>query len=125
MKLSNGQMEQYLQELDACKNVSGLPGMLIGIAHRRMANELKEYMLEKQKIFKKYGKKTEKGWSIEQGAPEFKKAVAEILDISEITSEIDIPQFSQEEFMEKFQDESLTAQNYDTLFDIFVRKEGK
>lgn len=124
MKLSNAQMETYLQGLDACHSASGFPGMLIGIAHRRIANELKEYLLEKQKIFEKYGEKTENGWSIPQGSPEFEKAVSEILSISEITSEIDIPQFSEEEFMEKFQDKSLTAQNYDTLYDIFVRKEG-
>ena len=98
MKLSNAQMETYLQGLDACHSASGFPGMLIGIAHRRIANELKEYLLEKQKIFEKYGEKTENGWSI--------------------------PQFSEEEFMEKFQDKALTAQNYDTLYDIFVRKEG-
>ena len=42
MKLSNAQMETYLQGLDACHSASGFPGMLIGIAHRRIANELKE-----------------------------------------------------------------------------------
>ena len=45
MKLSNAQMETYLQGLDACHSASGFPGMLIGIAHRRIANELKEYLL--------------------------------------------------------------------------------
>ena len=125
MKLSNAQMETYLQGLDTCHNASGFPGMLIGIAHRRIANEIKEYLLEKQKIFEKYGEKTENGWRIPQGSPEFKKTVSEILSISEITSEIDIPQFSEEEFMEKFQSDSLTAENYEILYEIFVKKEGE
>lgn len=126
MKLSNIQMEQYLQGLDACKNASGFPGMLIGIVHRRIANEIKEYLSEKQKVFEKYGKqKPNGGWMISHDAPGFQSAVLEITEIGKIESEIDIPQFSEEEFMEKFQDKSLTAQNYDTLYDIFVRKEGK
>ena len=125
MKLSNIQMEQYLQGLDACKNASGFPGMLIGIAHRRIANEIKEYLSEKQKVFEKYGtQKPNGGWMISHDAPGFKSAVLEITEIGKIESEIDIPQFSEEEFMEKFQDKSLTAQNYDTLYDIFARKEG-
>ena len=126
MKLSNIQMEQYLQGLDACKNASGFPGMLIGIAHRRIANEIKEYLAEKQKIFEKFGTlKPNGGWMISRDSSGFQQAVSEITEIGKIESEIDIPQFSEEEFMEKFQDKSLTAQNYDTLYDIFVRKEGK
>lgn len=117
-------MEQYLQGLDACKNASGFPGMLIGIVHRRIANEIKEYLSEKQKVFEKYGKqKPNGGWMISHDAPDFQNAVLEITEIGKIESEIDIPQFSEEEFMEKFQDNCLTAQNYDALYDIFVRKE--
>lgn len=124
MKLSNSQMEQYLQGLDACKNASGFPGMLIGIVHRRIANEIKEYLSEKQKVFEKYGKqKPNGGWMIPRDSSGFQQAVSEITEIGKIESEIDIPQFSEEEFMEKFQDNCLTAQNYDALYDIFVRKE--
>ena len=124
MKLSNGKMEEYLNGLDACKSASGFPGMMIGIVHRRIANEIKEYLIEKQKIFEKYGKQNESGtWVITRDSKGINEAMKELFDISQIESEIDIPQFLEEEFVEKFQDNALNAQNYDTLYETFVRKE--
>jgi hypothetical protein len=127
MKLTNGKMEEYIHGLDGCREATGYPGMLIGIVHRRIRTELREYLTEKQRIFEKYGtlQKDTGRWYIDSNSPGYPDAIREIAEISGLESEVDIPQFSEDEFVGKFQSDILTAKNYDVLYDIFVKKEGK
>lgn len=123
MKTENERILQYVGALDQCKDVTGFPGMIIAIARRKMSEEIAEYAKEKQRIFEKYGQKQEDGWMIPKDSPEFKKAMEEIMQIATYQTEVNIPQVSEEEFVQKFQSDSLTAENYSILYEIFVKKE--
>lgn len=96
--------------------------MIIAIARRKMSEEIAEYVKEKQRIFEKYGQKQEDGWIIPKDSHEFKKAMEEIMQIATYQTEVNIPQVSEEEFIQKFQSDSLKAENYNILYEIFVRK---
>lgn len=123
MKIANEKILQYVDVLSRCNSVTGFPGMIIAIARRKMSEEIAEYAKEKQRIFEKYGQKQEDGWIIPKDSPEFKKAMEEIMQIATYQTEVNIPQFSEEEFIQKFQSDSLKAENYSILYEIFVRKE--
>lgn len=123
MKIANEKILQYVDVLGRCNSVTGFPGMIIAIARRKMSEEIVEYAREKQKIIEKYGKKQEDGWLISKDSPDFKKAMEEIMQIATYQTEVNIPQFSEEEFIQKFQSDSLKAENYSILYEIFVRKE--
>lgn len=125
MKIANEKILQYVDALDRCDSVTGFPGMIIAITRRKMSDEIAEYVQEKQRIFKKYGQKKGDGWIIPKDSPDFKKAMNEIMQVATYQTNVDIPQFSEEEFIRKFQSDSLTAENYNVLYEIFVRKEDK
>lgn len=122
MKTENERILQYVGALDQCKDVTGFPGMIIAIAKRKMSEEIEEYVKEQQKIFEKYGKRQEDGWMIPKDSPDFKKAMEEIMQIATYQTEVNIPQFSEDEFVQKFQSDSLNAENYGWLYEIFVKK---
>lgn len=65
------------------------------------------------------------GWMIPSDSPNFNEAFSRLSEIDEYSFEVSINQFSEEEFMEKFQSDSLTAENYEILYEIFVKKEGE
>ena len=88
-----------------------------------MSMEITEYVQEKKRIFEKYGEKREDGWEIQENNPNFEKAMEEIMQIATYQTDVDIPQFSETEFFEKFQSDTLTAKNYEILYEIFVKKE--
>lgn len=88
-----------------------------------MSEEIVEYAKEKQRIGEKYGQKQEDGWMIPKDSSDFKKAMEEIMQIATYQTEVNIPQFSEEEFIQKFQSDSLKAENYNIPYEIFVRKE--
>lgn len=123
MKIANEKILQYVDALSRCNSVSGFPGMIIAIARRKMSEEIAEYVKEKQKIFEKYGEKQENGWIIPKDSPDFQKAMDEIVQMATYQTEVNIPQFSENDFVQKFQSDSLTAENYEILYEIFVRRE--
>lgn len=123
MKIANEKILQYVDALGQCNSVTGFPGMIIAITRRKMSGEIAEYAKEKQRIFEKYGQKQEDGWVIPKDSTDFKKAMEEIMQIATYETEVNIPQFSEEEFVQKFQSDSLTAENYSILYEIFVKKE--
>lgn len=123
MKIANEKILQYVDVLSRCNSVTGFPGMIIAIARRKMSEEIAEYAKEKQRIFEKYGQKQEDGWLISKDSPDFKKVMEEIMQIATYQTEVNIPQFSEEEFYQKFQSDVLTAENYSILYEIFVRRE--
>lgn len=123
MKIANEKILQYVDALGQCNSVTGFPGMIIAITRRKMSGEIAEYAKEKQRIFEKYGQKQEDGWMIPKDSTDFKKAMEEIMQIATYQTEVNIPQFSEEEFVQKFQSDSLTAENYSALYEIFVKKE--
>ena len=97
--------------------------MLIAIARRKMSEEIREYIKEKQRILEKYGQKQDNGWIIPKDSPDMQAAIEEIMQIATYQTEVNIPQVSEEEFVQKFQSDSLTAENYSILYEIFVKKE--
>ena len=123
MKAENEKILQYIAALEKCKNATGLPGMLIAIARRKMSEEIREYIKEKQRILEKYGQKQDNGWIIPKDSPDKQAAIEEIMQIATYQTEVNIPQVSEEEFVQKFQSDSLTAENYSILYEIFVKKE--
>lgn len=123
MKAENEKILQYIAALEKCKNATGFPGMLIAIARRKMSEEIREYIKEKQRILEKYGQKQDNGWIIPEGSPDKQAAIEEIMQIATYQTEVNIPQVSEEEFVQKFQSDSLTAENYSILYEIFVKKE--
>ena len=123
MKIANEKILQYVDALGQCNSVTGFPGMIIAITRRKMSGEIAEYAKEKQRIFEKYGQKQEDGWIIPKDSTDFKKAMEEIMQIATYQTEVNIPQFSEEEFVQKFQSDSLTAENYSILYEVFVKKE--
>lgn len=123
MKAENEKILQYIAALEKCKNATGFPGMLIAIARRKMSEEIREYIKEKQRILEKYGQKQDNGWIIPKDSPDMQAAIEEIMQIATYQTEVNIPQVSEEEFVQKFQSDSLTAENYSILYEIFVKKE--
>lgn len=123
MKAENEKILQYIAALEKCKNATGFSGMLIAIARRKMSEEIREYIKEKQRILEKYGQKQDNGWIIPKDSPYMQAAVEEIMQIATYQTEVNIPQVSEEEFVQKFQSDSLTAENYSILYEIFVKKE--
>lgn len=123
MKAENEKILQYIAALEKCKNATGFPGMLIAIARRKMSEEIREYIKEKQRILEKYGQKQDNGWIIPKDSPDKQAAIEEIMQIATYQTEVNIPQVSEEEFVQKFQSDSLTAENYSILYEIFVKKE--
>lgn len=123
MKAENEKILQYIAALEKCKNATGFSGMLIAIARRKMSEEIREYIKEKQRILEKYGQKQDNGWIIPKDSPDMQAAVEEIMQIATYQTEVNIPQVSEEEFVQKFQSDSLTAENYSILYEIFVKKE--
>lgn len=123
MKIANEKILQYVDTLGKCDSVTGFPGMIIAITRRKMSDEIAEYVQEKQRIFKRYGQKKDNGWIIPKDSPDFQKAMDEIMQVATYQTNVDIPQFSEEEFIQKFQSDSLTAENYSILYEIFARKE--
>ncbi len=123
MKAENEKILQYIAALEKCKNATGFSGMLIAIARRKMSEEIREYIKEKQRIIEKYGQKQDNGWIIPKDSPNMQAAVEEIMQIATYQTEVSIPQVSEEEFVQKFQSDSLTAENYSILYEIFVKKE--
>lgn len=125
MKIANEKILQYVDALARCNSVTGLPGMVIAITRRKMSEEIVEYVKEKQRIFEKYGRKQDNGWIIPKDSPDFKKAMEEITQIATYQTDVDVPQFYEKEFIQKFQSDALTAENYDILYEIFVREENE
>lgn len=123
MKIENEKIVQYINALGECSSVTGFPGMMIATACRKMSMEITEYVQEKKRIFEKYGEKREDGWEIQENNPNFEKAMEEIMQIATYQTDVDIPQFSETEFIKKFQSDTLTAKNYGILYEIFVKKE--
>lgn len=123
MKAENEKILQYIAALEKCKNATGFSGMLIAIARRKMSEEIREYIKEKQRILEKYGQKQDNGWIIPKDSPDMQAAIEEIMQIATYQTEVNIPQVSEEEFVQKFQSDSLTAENYSILYEIFVKKE--
>lgn len=123
MKAENEKISQYIAALEKCKNATGFSGMLIAIARRKMSEEIREYIKEKQRIIEKYGQKQDNGWIIPKDSPDMQAAIEEIMQIATYQTEVNIPQVSEEEFVQKFQSDSLTAENYSILYEIFVKKE--
>lgn len=123
MRIANEKILQYVDALGRCNSVTGFPGMIIAIARRKMQEEISEYIQEKQGIFKKYGQKKDDGWIIPKDSPDFQKAMDEIVQMATYQTEVNIPQFSENDFVQKFQSDSLTAENYEILYEIFVRRE--
>ena len=123
MKAENEKILQYIAALEKCKNATGFSGMLIAIARRKMSEEIREYIKEKQRILEKYGQKQDNGWIIPKDSPDKQAAIEEIMQIATYQTEVNIPQVSEEEFVQKFQSDSLTAENYSILYEIFVKKE--
>lgn len=123
MKAENEKILQYIAALERCKNATGFSGMLIAIARRKMSEEIREYIKEKQRILEKYGQKQDNGWIIPKDSPDMQAAIEEIMQIATYQTEVNIPQVSEEEFVQKFQSDSLTAENYSILYEIFVKKE--
>lgn len=121
MKIANEKILQYVDALGRCNSVTGFPGMIIAITRRKMSEEIKEYVMEKQRIFEKYGQKQNDGWIIQKDSPNFQKAMQEIIQIATYQTDVDVPKFSEEEFFQKFQSDSITAENYGILYDIFVK----
>lgn len=99
--------------------------MAIGIAKRKITSEIEEYLVERQRIFQEFGVRNGDGWMIPSDSPNFNEAFSRLSEIDEYSFEVSINQFSEEEFMEKFQSDSLTAENYEILYEIFVKKEGE
>lgn len=124
MKIANEKILQYVDALGRCNSVTGFPGMIIAITRRKMSEEIAEYIQEKQRIFKKYGQKKDDGWIIPKDSPDFQKAMDEIMQMATYQAEVNIPQFSENDFVQKFQSDSLTAENYEILYEIFVRREA-
>lgn len=125
MKAESGKISEYIEMLNRCKSVTGFPGMIIAIAKRKMSEEIVEYKEAQKKIFEKYGKKQEDKWIIPKDSPDFEKALSEIMQVSTYQVDVSIPQFSEEEFLQKFTSEELAAEDYETLYEIFVKKEEK
>lgn len=123
MKLKNWQLVNCISKLESFKNVTGFPGMVIGITRRKMSGEVVEYMTEQKKIFEKYGTQKEDGWSISKDIPEFDKVMQQLHDMGNLEIEVPVPEFSEEEFMNKFVTDSFSADDYAFLYDLFVRKE--
>lgn len=123
MKAENEKILQYIAALEKCKNATGFSGMHIAIARRKMSEEIREYIKEKQRILEKYGQKQDNGWIIPKDSPDMQAAIEEIMQIATYQTEVNIPQVSEEEFVQKFQSDSLTAENYSILYEIFVKKE--
>ena len=123
MKIANEKILQYVDALGQCNSVTGFPGMIIAITRRKMSGEIAEYAKEKQRIFEKYGQKQDNGWIIPKDSPDMQAAIEEIMQIATYQTEVNIPQVSEEEFVQKFQSDSLTAENYSILYEIFVKKE--
>ena len=123
MKLKNWQLVNCISKLESFKNVTGFPGMVIGITRRKMSGEVVEYITEQKKIFEKYGTKKENGWSISKDIPEFDKVMQQLQDMGNLEIEVTIPKFSEEEFMDKFVTDSFSADDYAFLYDLLVRKE--
>lgn len=123
MKLKNWQLVNCISKLKSFKNVTGFPGMVIGITNRKMSGEVAEYMTEQKNIFEKYGTQKENGWSISKDIPEFDKVMQQLQDMGNLEIEVPIPKFSEEEFMNKFVNDSFSADDYVFLYDLFVRKE--
>lgn len=123
MKAENEKILQYIAALEKCKNATGFSGMLIAIARRKMSEEIREYIKEKQRILEKYGQKQDNGWIIPKDSPDMQAAIEEIMQIATYQTEVNVPQVSEEEFVQKFQSDSLTAENYSILYEIFVKKE--
>lgn len=123
MKLKNWQLVNCISKLESFKNVTGLPGMVIGITRRKMSGEVVEYITEQKKIFEKYGTQKEDGWSISKDIPEFDKVMQQLQDMGNLEIEVPVPKFSEEEFMDKFVTDSFSADDYAFLYDLFVRKE--
>ena len=125
MILKNREAAQIISSLDKCKNSHGFCGMAIGIAKRKITSEIEEYLVERQRIFQEFGVRNGDGWMIPSDSPNFNEAFSRLSEIDEYSFEVSINQFSEEEFMEKFQSDSLTAENYEILYEIFVKKEGE
>lgn len=123
MKIANEKILHFVDALERCNSVTGFPGMMIAVVRRKMSEEILEYVREKQKIFEKYGERQEEAWVIPKDSPNMSKAMEEIMQIATYQTDVDIPQFSEAEFFDKFQSETLTAEDYGILYDIFVEKE--
>lgn len=96
MKLTNAQMSNYLDALQAIAGkVTGKLGYAVFRNMRKLANENVEFMQIKNELINKYGKEytDESGISqisIKFGTDEYNKFMDEIKEYGEITHEVDI-----------------------------------
>ena len=122
MKLKNEQIFQYIQALEKCGKATGFPGMIIAITREKLIGKIGGYLKEKQQIFETYGKQEEGEWFIPSSCPNYDEIVNRLREMGNTETDVDVLQFSKNEFIEKFQNPELTAMDYSVLFKIFVRK---
>lgn len=125
MKLKNEQIFQYVQALEQFGKATGFPGMIIAITHGRLVRKIEGYLKEKQRIFETYGNQEHGEWFIPITLPNYEEIVKRLQEIGNAEEDVEIPNFSEYEFIEKFQNDALNAENYNVLYSIFVRKEAK
>jgi len=101
MKLTNIQMDNYLQSLQKIsEKVTGVFAYAVARNIRKISEELVEYRNLKDNTIRKYGTETEDGRStIEVGSEAFYKYVEEMKDYNEIAHEVPIQMISQKELL--------------------------
>ena len=86
--MKTSQAEQLLINLDSLQECKGSIGFKIAYNIRKLSDELKEYVMFKQELFKKYGEENEGQLVINRESPNFSSFVKEL---NELDTEIEIP----------------------------------
>ena len=98
MKLTNIQMDNYLQALrNISEKVTGKFAYAVARNIRKIADELVEYQNLKDKTIIKYGEENDNGTSsIEVGSEAFKKYLEEMSEYTNITHDVPIQKIDQD-----------------------------
>ena len=97
--MKTSQAEQLLINLDSLTECKGSIGFKIAYNIRKLSDELREYVMFKQELFKKYGEENEGQLMINKESPNFSSFIKELNDLD---TEIEIPlmRFTEKDLVE-------------------------
>lgn len=112
--MKTSQAENLLINLDSLTECKGSIGFKIAYNIRKLSDELKEYVMFKQELFKKYGEEIEGNLVINKESENFPLFIKEL---NELDTEIEIPLLK---FNEKDLEESgLSAKQMSLVWELY------
>ena len=111
--MKTSQAEQLLINLDSLTECKGSIGFKIAYNIRKLSDELKEYVMFKQELFKKYGEENDGQLVINRESPNFSSFVKEL---NELDTEIEIPlmRFTEKDLV----DSGLSAKQMSLIWEL-------